>query len=177
MSRVWGEADKAHQQNLIVKACLNTPGGEQSKRRSARHSALKKKRQERLEKRRRGFGFPAALWHSGVRPVYFLTQATCCVRTWSSGCLSSCEAPVWIQAIQSDSWVFYFISMHCLMCKQAFSTPFILQNSLNSRRRGSLGVNCLLITPTTLTSSRVGFSTYIITLWAVSRQAVHLIWI
>ena len=25
--KVWGTADKAYQQNLIVKACLNTPAG------------------------------------------------------------------------------------------------------------------------------------------------------
>lgn len=62
-------ADKAHQLNLIVKACLNTPVGDYSE-------GSQPQKTERLRKRRRGFEFPAALWHSRVRHVYFLKRVT-----------------------------------------------------------------------------------------------------
>lgn len=162
MSRVWGEADKAHQQNLIVKACLNTPGGEQSKRRSARLSALKKKTRASWEKKKR-------FWVSCC-PVAQRSE-TCLlphagdllVRTWSSGCFSSCEAPVRVQVIQFASWVFYFISMHLLTVQTGlFYSMHPTEQLKFKKKRKYLGVNYQLIAPTTLTSSR--FSAYIITL-------------
>lgn len=91
VSRGWGTADKAHQQNLIVKACLNMPVS--TERHSARLSASKDGESSKKKKR---------FWVSCC-PVAQRSE-TCLLpqadgllkRMWSHGCFLLFEAPIWI---------------------------------------------------------------------------------